>query len=340
MNLYRKIIVENKIENYAHCKKAKLDLSLINGPYIWDVDFDKIVNETGVSIFQKYAEPPEDKDLIKLISEYENVPEDYIMLTPGADIGIELVYRQFVENGDSACIVIPTFPRFEIVLSTISEVNIEYKQRLNEIDKDYKLICLCTPNNPTTKQLDRTELESLIEKRQRSLVCIDSVFERYGDYKVVDLCEKYSNVVILKSFSKIGLAGLRLGYVISNPENIKYLRVGQSPFSVSSMSQKIGVQIVHQFDKLKKFDQIVENSFQQIKSALNDKVIRGSRVPFYLLTTKVDSTKAVHELNNCGISVVDGKNFRGLGSYSLRVALGSEEENELFIRSITDLQIV
>ena len=340
MSFYKKLLIENQIENYAHCQKANIDLSLVNGPYVWDIDIPSIDKNIGPALFQKYAEPPEDPVLLRRLADYEGIPEENLMLTPGADIAIELVYRQFMDSGDSACVLIPTFPRFEIVLSTIAGVNIDFRRSISEILENYKLVCLCTPNNPTTKQLDEAELIQFIKKNPDTLVCIDSVFERYGDFSLGELCTKFKNLIVLKSFSKIGLAGIRLGYIISHPENIHYLKVGQSPFPVPLLIQKIGIQILNQINKLDLFDQSVSESFHQIKSAFKGSIIRESRVPFYLLKCSLDSTEASALLLEDGISVVDGKNFRGLGNKYLRVALGTKSENYKFIESIFKNKII
>jgi len=332
--------LKNEQRNYAHYTKAKIDLSLVSGPFVWEVDMKHMTQLDSSEIFQHYPFPAQDLDLIRKLSLFENVDRDWIYLTQGADVAIEIVLRQYLEPGDKVAVVIPTFPRFDVVLSTIDGLSIKYFTDIKDINVQFDAIVLCTPNNPTTKQLSENELRKLAIRQPNSIIMIDAVFERYGDYSLVNFAKEFSNILILKSFSKIGLAGLRLGYIISHPDNIDYLKIGQSPFSVPLLMQKIGIKILKQIDRLQILDQRINTSFKQIKAALGSSVIRESKVPFYLLKTKVPSSKAAEFLFEDGISVVDGMYFNGLGDNYLRVALGSEEDNEHLIKSLRERQIV
>ena len=319
--------------NYADHETASVDLSLVSGPCVWNLSHDILFGDVSDDVLARYPNPIEDTRFLDELALFEDIPADHLLLTPGADIGIELVCRQFIEAGDSVGILSPTFPRFEIVLETLLAKIVDYTD-ITLIDSEHRLCCFCTPNNPTTEQLDPKILESLINRYPNTLFLIDSVFERYGDYRSVDLVKGYKNVIVLKSFSKIGLAGLRLGYVIAQPDIVNYLRIGQSPFSVPAIIQKIGLQILYQKDLLKVLDKKIEKSFNYIKSEFGESVIRESRVPFYLLKTNVESILAEKILFSNGIAVVGGYKFKNLPGNLLRIALGGDEENKKLVHCV------
>ena len=123
-------------------------------------------------------------------------------------------------------------------------------------------------------------------------------------------------------------------------DNIKYLRIGQSPFGVSMLIQKIALQILKQREKLEVLDDKIERSFDQIKRNLGQLVTRESRVPFYLLKTKIDSTEAERVLFKDGIAVVGGHKFRGLGNKYIRIALGTKEHNEYLVYCLSKRRII
>jgi histidinol-phosphate aminotransferase len=331
--------IGNRLMNYADREVASVDLSLVTGPCVWNLRPEALFEDALENVLATYPNPPEDGTFLAELAHFEDIPADHLLLTPGADIGIELVCRQFIDVGDSVGLVVPTFPRFEIVLQTLSAKIAEYTN-ISLIDSEHRLCCLCTPNNPTTGQLDPDKLESLFKKYPRTVFLIDSVFERYGDYRTVDFVKRYKNVIVLKSFSKIGLAGLRLGYVVANPEIIKYLRIGQSPFSVPLIVQKIGLQILRQKDKLSILDEEIERSYSYIKSKLGSSVIRESRVPFYLLHTNQHSRISESILMDNGISVVGAYKFKNLPANYLRVALGNDEQNIELVNCVQKNRLV
>ncbi len=118
------------------------------------------------------------------------------------------------------------------------------------------------------------------------------------------------------------------------------MQLGQSPFSVPSLIQHIGVEIAQKLDRLSELHQILEEGWQQIHSELGDALIRETPVPFYLSETRVHSTVATEQLFAEGISVVHSDNFFGLQDDLIRVAIGTQEMNRNFIEAVQRLNIV
>jgi histidinol-phosphate/aromatic aminotransferase/cobyric acid decarboxylase-like protein len=339
---YRKdLLAKSDIQNnYAFTHHARTDLSLVSAPYVWDMDLADFASEEVAELVNKYGKPNGEEHLINGLAALEGVDPDWIMVTSGADVGIEVVCKQFLGCGTEAAILIPTFPRYEIVISALERVQIEYFEDLDNIARNYNLIALCSPNNPTTDQINVDKLRAKLEQLRETLFCIDAALGIYGDVDFVDLVKIYKNIVVLKSFSKLGLAGLRLGYIVSQPRTIQYLKTAQSPFSVPRLIQLLGIKILQQYERVDQIHKLVETSWRQIYTAFGNNAVRKSAVPFYLLKVKIPSEKAVEILNNYGISVVDGKYFRGLDGDYLRVALGNTLENDILINAVLENDII
>jgi histidinol-phosphate aminotransferase len=119
-----------------------------------------------------------------------------------------------------------------------------------------KVVLLCTPNNPTGPALRRAETERFIQSVPSSVVVV--VDEAYQEFvrdpeavDGIDLYRRYPNVVVLRTFSKAhGLAGLRVGYSISQPEVTQYLRVAAVPFAVSSIAESAAIASLRSFDEV------------------------------------------------------------------------------------------
>lgn len=334
------LAARKELKNYGHREPAACDLSLISGPFIWEKETLRALNLDPGKVFGGYALPGQDPELVRLLAQHENVTPDWIRLTAGADLGLEIVLRQLLEAGDHLAVLCPNFPRFNLVASSIEGVTCTRHLAPDDLPASPRLIAVCTPNNPTTEELPRDLLEKIITDHPDTMICIDGVFDWYGDYSLAEFCLKFPNVILLKSFSKIGLAGLRLGYMVSSPFNMECLGLGQSPFSVPALVQRVGLEIARNFNRIDELKELLASGWQQIHTALGESVIRKSPVPFYLLKTNRESTESVDLLAQEGISTVDSVYFYGLDKSVARVAIGTQQQNEKLIRAVEKLGLV
>ncbi len=329
-----------QLGNYGHRDPAEIDLSLISGPFIWGNEILRGLDVNPQQVFGGYALPGQDPALMATLADHEGVDPDWMRLTAGADLGLEIVLRQLLGDGDHLAVLCPNFPRFELVAASIEGVSFSRHLKANDIPAHARLIAVCTPNNPTTEEMSGLDLEKIVQDHPQTMICVDGVFDWYGSHRLADLCQKYSNVIVLKSFSKIGLAGLRLGYMISQPFNMECLGLGQSPFSVPQLVQRVGKEVLNNLSKVDELKGLLFRGWQQVQGAFGEAAIRRSPVPFYLLKTNRDSAAAVTALAGEGISVVDAVHFFGLDKNVARVAIGTPDQNEKLIRAVEKLKLI
>jgi histidinol-phosphate aminotransferase len=310
--------------------KAEVKLDLSTNP-VRPQDVEKILQKITIEDIHHYPETLELPELMEKISRLENVKQENTMLVAGADQGIEITLTHLLDSKNKVAIRIPTFPRFEIVARRLCGAEIIFFRDLNDIP-DAKVVVLCSPNNPTTEEIPKTEIIKILEKNQDIMFILDSVFSDFGTWNPAALTNDFDNLVVLKSFSKsFSLAGLRVGWIVSQEENIKMLKKGVSPFRVPMLSQRIAFEIIKEKYHVKKSLEFLETEWKFIKKNLKT-ARRKTNVPFFLVETKEDSTIIWNKLLKKGIRVVDGKNFRGLGNRQLRVAIGPRKMNEIFIK--------
>lgn len=329
-----------KFCNYADRPPSPCDLSLVSGPFIWAEEVARAFSAFDQSLLNSYPLPSQDPELIGLLADFENVSPDSIWLTPGADVAIESVLSHYLDSGSVFGIHTPNFPRFEIVASAISGVKVDSFDTLSRVDTSHSLVSICTPNNPSTQELPEDELRKTITEHPGTLFCIDAVFDWYSSYPLTSLCQDFPNVIILKSFSKIGLAGLRLGYVVSKPEIISELKMGMSPFSVPPLVQRIGLEVARSFHRIPELVAVLGEEFDNVAEALGGSVIRSSPVPFYLLRPNMVAVEAAKLLFEEGISVVDEAHCPSVPGGCLRVAIGESDQNRLLIEAVDRLKLL
>ena len=121
-------------------------------------------------------------------------------------------------------------------LNTDFDFSVEEYLKLCE-DDNCKLAILCNPNNPTGNLLDESKIIKIL-KRSKRLVLIDETYFEFSGKTFADKIYQYPNLVIVRSFSKsFSAAGLRFGYIISQPDNIKELEKVMTIFHLNLMTQ-------------------------------------------------------------------------------------------------------
>jgi histidinol-phosphate aminotransferase len=121
------------------------------------------------------------------------------------------------------------------------DLKVRVDDLLAQVDENTRLVMIANPNNPTGTWLDADEIEHLareLERRHVLLVLDYAYWEYVTDWSIPDPMEvfyKHRNVIVLRTFSKIfGLAGLRVGYMVADPEITGMINRARQPFNVSS----------------------------------------------------------------------------------------------------------
>ena len=191
------------------------------------------------------------QELRQLIADKVKVDVSNIVVGAGSVSIIETMIKTFVSKDEHIVIPKISFTAYKVLAEIygvnfrIAEMN-NYRTDLSIIsklcDEKTKLIFLANPNNPTGTIFQHDELKQFLEKlNPTTLVVIDEAyFEYVNDPSFPDsleLLNKYSNVIILRSFSKIyGLAGLRIGYGIAHQNIINKIENQRTPFTINILA--------------------------------------------------------------------------------------------------------
>lgn len=206
----------------------------------------KSVEPSDVQYYPYYGK------LLQKLAEFHNVEIENIILTAGADEAISAIFGTFLEYGETVLTVEPSFvmPKIYAKINGLKYKEIPYASKwtfpktefLKNINDEINLVHLTTPNSPTGEVIERTIIDKIVETAGEKAVLIDETYGNYSKISNMDLIKNHDNVFIVRSFSKdFALAGLRLGYVISDSHNIKHLRKYLSPYNVSTLSVKAGI---------------------------------------------------------------------------------------------------
>lgn len=213
-------------------------------------------------------------------------------------------------------------------------------ERVSQGDIDY--LCICSPNNPTGDLTDRGFIERLLDATD-ALVLID---EAYGEFapegsSVVDLLSQHKNLAILRTFSKAySMAGVRVGYLLANPEVITELIKVRQPYSVDALSQTVAREVVKFRELFEPRTAMLVSERERVFAALQemDGVEPYPSFANYILVkfTQADAGQVWQALYDAGVLVRDFST----STYTpncLRVSMGSPEQNDRFLQTLSKI---
>ena len=297
--------------------------------------------------YNRYPDPYQ-KDLKIAIAKIKNVSADQIFLGNGSDEGIDLLIRMCCRPGEDNIIILPPTYGMYQVSADINNVEvkkiwltesyqIDLENVMQAIDKNTKIIWLCSPNNPTGNLLSRASIEHII-KNFDGLVVVDEAYIDFSDEKTwLESLSTYNNLVVLQTFSKAwGLAGLRIGMLYANPEIIKILNKIKAPYNINILTQQLLTKALTENDNV---NEMVATIISQ-KAALINKLgelpivekINPSQANFILVKFK-NGKDIFNYLVSKKIIVRDRSNVK-LCENGLRISIGSEKENLALIEAL------
>lgn len=166
-----------------------------------------------------------------------------VMVTNGSDEAIKCIMDTYVDAVDVVVILVPTFALFrlyaQVAGAKIVEVPYAADMRfpvddvISAINDKTKVVVIVNPNNPCGTVILKEDIVKIVDAARNSVVIIDEAYFEYYGETCADLVLRYDNVFVLRTFSKaFGLAGLRVGYLISSRQNILNILKVRSPYSV------------------------------------------------------------------------------------------------------------
>ena len=295
--------------------------------------------------------PQEEENKLKeKISEYLTVPADCVVVGNGSDELIDRITRLFIKNGEKAVSIAPTFPvprqcikrqgAEYVAVPLLRDFELDVENLLCEFASNARLLYLCSPNNPTANQFKRENITALIEEFP-GLVVLDEAYAEYADYSMVKLVEELENVIVLRTFSKaFGLAGLRLGYAVTNVSIAKVLaEKGTLPFPMSVFTLGMGRKLLENRAMVEKtVDELKFERGKLIRKLDNLSGIKAfdSKTDFVLFNTDKPSEGIYQKLQTQGILIRKFGKILHLEN-CLRTTVGVPQMNTKLLEALEEI---
>lgn len=275
--------------------------------------------------------------------EYKVKPEN-ILHGNGSD---ELIYNLITTFGGPVLYPVPTFSMYGIISQALGEEKIEI-----QLDKKFdldaggflrtikkrkpKLIFLSSPNNPTGNCFSFSRIMKII-KESKGLVIVDEAYQPFSEKnQFLPLLRKYKNLIVLRTLSKIGLAGLRVGFMAADSEIINEVNKVRLPFNLNSLSQTVALEALKNKKQMNSgIRSIISERNKLIKEMKKVKGVTAYPSDANFILFKVqDADKIYNDLLKKGILI---RNMKGIFEGCLRVTVGTPKENTVFLKAFRQL---
>jgi len=298
-------------------------------------------NESYInSPYNRYPDPVS-TELRGLIGKKIGVSPEMIIAGNGSSEMIDLIMKCTLSTGDSVMTFGPTFSIYELNATILGGKTITYPLdasfRLNVegfisemIVRQPKLLILCNPNNPTGTVLKREEIIQIVEATNAALI-VDEAYIEFGGESVVDLVETYPQLMVLRTLSKAyGLAGARVGYMVSCTDNINVINKVRPPYNLSVLAQAQGIEALQ---NTKEFESVIKEIVmerERISERLKAYVaVYPSGGNFLFFQTDFDGL--YERLLELGVRI---RKYSGVLAGYYRVTIGTRNENNQFIDAV------
>lgn len=292
-------------------------------------------------------------ELKEALANYHSREENEFILGNGSDQIFGFVIKSLVAPTDNIVVSEYGFAAYAIAAKSVG-ASVKFAKSkdwghdltamLSCIDKDTKVVFVANPNNPTGTWNNKREFRAFMDEVPKDvLVVVDQAYFEYvrdeSDYpNAVDYIDEYENLLVTFTYSKaFGLAGLRLGYGVANPELIKLLERFRLPFNINQPALKAGIAALQDNEHIERSIDVnakgKEYLYKEFSAMGLDFV--ESMGNFIMVNIGVDSIPVFEELQSRGIIV------RPLTPYGiktwLRISIGLPEQNELLIHEMKEI---
>ncbi len=235
-----------KVEPYVPGEQPQRKVVKLNtneNPYPPAPKVEEILRTFDAELLRKYPDPAAEV-LVKALAEHYQVGADQVFVGVGSDDVLAMCFLTFFNSGRPIYFPDITYSFYK-VWAELYRIPYELKSLDNElhlVPEDYYGenggVIFPNPNAPTGLYEDLDAVEDILKHNRDVIVIVDEAYIDFAGRSAVELIDKYENLIVVQTFSKArSMAGMRIGYAISNPALIRYLNDVKYSFNSYTMNQ-------------------------------------------------------------------------------------------------------
>lgn len=333
-------IVRKNVQRLVPYSSARDEFTGFKNPMIF-LDANENPFENGVN---RYPDPQQ-RTVKEVLASQKGVSDSQILLGNGSDEVLDLIYRVFCEPKEDNVITLPPTYGMYKVLAEINNIEnrevlltadfeLDASAILKQIDRNTKLIFICSPNNPTGNIFNTKAIETLLKSFNGMVIIDEAYIDFSSQLSWLNRLEEFPNLIVTQTLSKAyGMAGIRLGICYASQEVIGIINKVKPPYNVNELTQQKALDRLDNPQLIKCEINSILAAKDNLLKALDElnwiSKIYPSEANFLLL--KVDDAKMRYQqLIEKGIVIRD-RSSQPLCENTLRITIGTQPENTKLI---------
>jgi histidinol-phosphate aminotransferase len=290
---------------------------------------------------------PEREPVEAKLAEFLGVAAADLLLTNGVDEAIHLLCQTYIEHGDEALIAVPTYSMYRIYMlaagaQVISipagqEFRFPVDDVCQRITPRTRLIAIANPNNPTGAVAPAADLLRIARSAPNAALLVDEAYFEFYGQSMLSATREVPNLFVARTFSKAyGLAGLRIGALIGDAEQMRAVRRVSSPYNVNAVALACLPNALGDQAYIQEYVREVHESRARLEQALKD-----TGIPFwpsqanFVLARVGPSLSFVEHMRRRGILVRDRSSDHGC-ECCVRITLGLREHTDRLLAALQE----
>ena len=328
-------------------------LDIMESPYGLPEDLaaevGRIVSKLSLN---RYPVPTAHK-LRALIKEVMQVPAGCeVLLGNGSDECIQYITAAIAREGAVVMAPSPSFAMFSmhalyfrvrfVGVALREDFSLDIEAFLAAMAKEQpSVVWVAFPNNPTGNAFSVTDIERIL-RAAPGLVVIDEAYQPFAGTTFMPRLAEYENLVVMRTVSKIGMAGLRLGYVCGRPEWIEAFNKTRSPFNVNVVTEAVAIKLLQNKQVLDAQAAKVLEERERVRpelKRLSGLTVYPSAANFLLVRVagaKGAATRVFESVRTQGVLVKDFSGGHPQLENCLRLTIGTPEENRILVAALRE----
>jgi histidinol-phosphate aminotransferase len=295
------------------------------------------------------ARYPEREPVEAMVADFLGLEAAQVLLTNGVDEGIHLLCSTYLEAGDEAVIVVPTFAMYAIFaqvegarvvqIRSGEKFSISLEDVLSGFGPRTRVIAVANPNNPTGAAVDCEVLLQVARAAPQAAVLVDEAYFEFHGETMLDCAGWPENLFVARTFSKAyGLAGLRIGVLAGNAEQISMARRVASPYNVNAVALAVLPEALRDQEYVDRYVAEVRHGRCELEQELGRLGLHfwPSRANFVLVRVGGLHEEFVRTMRARGILVRDRNSDPGCEG-CVRLTVGSSEHTRTLIDALRDV---
>lgn len=271
-----------------------------------------------------------------------------VLLGNGSDEIIQLLALAVAKPGATLLSVEPSFVMYKMIAAftgmqyvgvpLTEDFALDLPAMLTAMQQHQPaLVFLSYPNNPTGNLFDAEAIAQIIEAAP-GLVVVDEAYYAFANASLMPMLTRYPNLLVMRTFSKLGMAGLRLGFLVGSKAWLAQLEKLRLPYNINVLTQRVA-------EKLLQYHDVLLRQAEQIKQDrawLYERLVGVADVrPYmsdanFILFRVMHADKIFQGLKKRGVLIKSLNKSHPLLVDCLRVTVGTPQENEQFIRALQE----